>query len=235
MYTITGPDTTPNDGTIDSTATTLTVVYSPTVASPTVRFPWSSGTPSAPVPYQIFRQPVRSSAAPLQLPDGIVVDLLYSGSGTAPGLFISSVSGAVPPQPWPMNWSANWATNPPAPYNPVISFTPGGSVGHLGTTTLMRPTGPIYLLLGRREFMPDAALIKGGANDRLPEDKNIFDSDLPQPANLYLQNFWITIGYQTGLVTVTENAVNLGPIADATNYLNNARAIARTSQGIGGQ
>jgi hypothetical protein len=97
---------------------------------------------------------------------------------------------------------------------------------------MARATGPIYLLLGRRELMPDVAFVKPpGAT---PDDKNIFDRDTPQPANAYLQNFWITVGHQTGLVTVTENARNNGPVADPM-YLNAARALATSAQSVGGQ
>ena len=200
----------------------------------TPNLPAGYGAPPG-VPFQVFRQPIRSSDTPVQLPDGIVIDLLYSGMGLSNSEpFHSQDAVAKPPQPWPPNWSANWPTNPPAPFDPIITFTPNGAVGHVTTLRSMRPNGPIYLLLGRRELMPDVALEAGTTT---PEDKNIYDSDPPatEPENQYLNNFWITIGYQTGLVTVTENARNLGPVNDPTTYLLNARSIARTAQSVGGQ
>ena len=42
--------------------------------------PWPEGTPSAPVPYEVLRQPVKSFANPLQLPASAVIDLEYSGT-----------------------------------------------------------------------------------------------------------------------------------------------------------
>ena len=93
-----------------------------------------------------------------------------------------------------------WSTTPPVLFNPVIVFTPGGSVSYLGTPNLTRPIGPIYLLLGRRELMADVS--KTGF------DENINDRNTPAPKNLYLENRWITIGYQTGLVTTSEVRAN---------------------------
>jgi prepilin-type N-terminal cleavage/methylation domain-containing protein len=164
------------------------------------------------VPYQIYRQPVRSSAAPLQLPESIVIDLMYSGPGTARWGDIT-----IP--------AAAWPTNPPVPFNPVIVFTPGGSVSYLGAPTLARPIAPIYLLLGRRELMADVA--KSGT------DENINDNNpAPDTKNLYLENRWITIGYQTGLVTTSEVRAN-PPMSPADVV--KAREFAQSAQGIGGQ
>ncbi len=178
------------------------------------------------VAFQIFRQPLRSSDTPMQLPEGIVIDLMYSGEGLA-GYWGDPLTINLPPSFPPPNWT----TNPPVPYDPVITFTPGGSVGHVGTTAMARPTGPIYLLLGRRELVPDVARIKPG--NTVPEDKNIFDSDTPEPENLYLRNFWISIGHQTGLVTTAENTTNPGP--GVAGFMQSARAIARTAQSLGGK
>jgi prepilin-type N-terminal cleavage/methylation domain-containing protein len=161
------------------------------------------------VPFQIFRQPVRSSAAPMQLPEGVVVDLINSGVTTS-GVFPTTF---VPP--------INWLTTPPVPWNAIITFAPSGRVDFvtLGTAgTLTRPTGPIFLLLGRRDLMADVS--QTGNDDNLYDSTNL--------TNAYLQNFWVTIGYQTGLVTVTENAVN-------SNVVATARAFAQQSQSLGGR
>ncbi len=169
---------------------------------------------------------------------GLVIDLMNSGEGLSNCW--GQASGTIdrppsfPPAPSP---PGNWNSNPPVPYDPVITFTPGGSVGHVGTTAMMRPTGPIYLLLGHRELVPDVAIKDrpGEVDDKDPEDKNIYDSDLPatEPENLYLRNFWISIGHQTGLVTTAENTTNLGP--GVAGFMQSARAIARTAQSVGGK
>ncbi len=231
LYTIMGPDAN-TDGVLDPGGT-ITVALLTTTGTSQFNWPWPQ-TPnfSQPMSYQIIRQPRRTSDTPLQLPDGIVIDLLCSGQTlSSAGLFVSA--GAIPAQPWNAAWPTSWTTNPPAPYDPIITFTPNGSVGHVITTQTQRATGPIFLLLGRRELMPDVAPIAGGGNK--VEDKNIFDSDPTNPKKLYLQNFWMTIGNQTGLVTTSEVTTNKGPIVDPTNYLYYARAFAITSQSIGGR
>jgi len=64
--------------------------------------PWPEGMPSAPVPYEVLRQPVKSFANPLQLPASAVIDLQYSGTddhflGEESGdiYFIFSSNGAL--------------------------------------------------------------------------------------------------------------------------------------------
>jgi hypothetical protein len=235
-YRILGPDANV-DGAIDLPASgnplILDVAYLREPNEPLVRLPYESETPG--LAFQVFRQPMRSSDTPMQLPEGVVIDLLYSGVGLgAAGLFIDPAS--VPAPPWPSTWPGTWQTNPPAPFDPIITFTPNGAVGHVtlsatggGPVTFARPSGQIFLLLGRRDLMPDVTLIRGTTT---PEDKNIYDADAA-PANAYLENFWITIGYQTGLVAVTENARNLGPTN--ANYLIDARTFALSSQSVGGK
>jgi len=94
------------------------------------------------LPFQIFRQPVPSAAAPLQLPAGAVIDLVASGTDSLPNL---------PP--------AGAADRTPV----VVMFSPTGSVdrvyyGGLG----FRVTEPIFLLVGKWGRMPLA--VGGGAS-----------------------------------------------------------------------
>jgi hypothetical protein len=143
------------------------------------------------VPFQIIRQPVRSSATPLQLPEGTVIDLAQSGTTTFPF---------------------------PATLNPVILFSPNGSVERVtrdATGTMTRPSGPIFLLTGRRDLMTDIVGF----------DKNLSD---PTPEQLHLSNFWITVAHQTGQVSVSENAQNTGSV-------NVARTFAQSGQSAGGR
>ena len=150
-------------------------------------------------PFQIFRQPIRSSAPPIQLPEGVVVDLFSSGVGI----------GAAFGVPGPLT------------YNPYFTFTPGGAVDYVGIPGPTRPTGPLYFLVGRRELMPDAN--GGGMNDL-----NVYDASAV-PKNPQLLNFWVTVDYQTGHVSVTENALT------ATYAPAAARAFAQTRQSVGGR
>ena len=203
LYTVTGPDTSPADGVVD-TGTTITATFP---SSATTIVPWTATSPA--VAYQIFRQPVRSSAAPLQLPEGTVIDLASSGY---------TLTNSYP-------FNSGTPTAPVVLFNPVITFAPNGSVDYVTNNVspfnLVRPIGPIFLLLGRRELMPDVS--------KSNVDENLYDPGVTVPAlNLYLSNFWIAIGNQTGMVTVAENAFN-------TNQIDVARQFAQQGQGVSGQ
>lgn len=193
--------------------------------APATNLPASYGT--AGVPFQIFRQPVRSSAAPLQLPEGVAIDLLVSNLGTSANT-LSNIDTSVTP-----------AKYGDVLFNPVITFRPSGSVDYVTSPIpgpapppptpppmigqgQRHPIGPIFLLLGRRELMNDVS--------KSQHDENLFDPSTTNPPNLHLQNFWIAIGPQTGQVTVAENAANTGP-----SDIANARRFALESQSIGGQ
>jgi type II secretory pathway pseudopilin PulG len=93
--------------------------------------------PGVGVAYQIFRQPVRSSDAPVQLPAGAVIDLNYSGTGHPS---------------FPDGTFASTGTNHPI----IITFTPSGAVEaiyHSGQAPI-RPTSAIFLLIGKSERVP---------------------------------------------------------------------------------
>lgn len=151
------------------------------------------------VSFQIYRQPLRSSAAPMQMPEGSVVDLAASGVGLG-NSFSNAFTTAVT-------------------FNPVITFSPTGAVDYVGVPTLTRPNNPIFFLVGRRDLMPDAS--KTGF------DENMYDAISLQ----HLSNFWVSIGYQTGHVSVTENMAAGRAAADFAN----ARQFARTGQSVGGR
>jgi type II secretory pathway pseudopilin PulG len=190
----------------------------PSTSAPSVATPWylvtSAGLPASlpagystnGVAFQTIRQPVRSSSQPLQLPDGIVVDLINSGvAGTGGGVF------------------------PPAlGFNPIFTFAPGGALDYVDATGtgLARPTGALYLLIGRRDQMPDVA-----PSGRLPAPNaptaigNLNDPD----------GIWITVGYQTGLVASAENAVTGTNISFATANIATARFFAQQAQSMGGR
>jgi len=135
-------------------------------------------TPATGLPFQIMRQPVRSSVAPLQMPNGVVVDLQFSGTAT-------------------MRFSD--ATANPAPV--TIMFNTSGSVdyamGHtLGPTGRMRVTQPLYLLVGRRDKVP---LVPGGTT----ETEEI-DGLGPIGNERDPRNIWVSLNPQTGHVVCAE-------------------------------
>ncbi|MGQ9576008.1 MAG: pilus assembly FimT family protein [Thermoguttaceae bacterium] len=120
----------------------LTLVGDPRQATsvpwPAARPDAQSGLPtnnawSEPVPFVVYRQPVRSAAAPLRLPRGTAIDLTYSGTTT---LFHPSSRGD--------RSSVN------------ILFSPNGAVGRIGASGFPgdRVVEPIYLLVGRLDRVP---------------------------------------------------------------------------------
>ena len=143
--------------------------------------------------------PLRSSTAPLQLPEGVVIDLAASGVGLSNSVI--SFGAAV--------------------YNPMITFTASGAVGYVSSATgLQRPNGPIFLLVGRRDLMSDVS--------KSSSDENLYEPNTNNPLNLCLQNFWVSIGWQTGQVSVTENYPN-------NNSPQTARTLAVRAQSVGGR
>lgn len=216
------------------------------VTAPTSGSPWhladsTGAAPPLPVAYsagvafQIIRQPVRSSATPLQLPEGTVVDLISSGSTTL-GNF--NVNASV----WP-------PAVPLVPFNPVIMFSPNGTVDSLtaGTAgTPLRPSSAIFLLIGRRELMFDIT----ASNPASPTaadliNKNVSDPPSATGTSAPPQHFWVTIAHQTGQVSVAEVAANRQDQATATDStslsnavnasLAQARAFAQSPQSAGGR
>ncbi len=157
------------------------------------------------VPYQFYRQPVRTSSPPLQLPEGIVFDLSVSGVGSM-RFNQEGYTGDL-----------DATINPPlVRFDPQIIFSPSGRLEWVTSPddgTLVRPTDPIFLLLGRRDLMFDVTT-RG-----TPQDI-VFQNLSPLPAKdattppAPAQNFWVTIGYQTGQVTVAEIAPHAQVIED---------------------
>lgn len=80
--------------------------------------------------YQVFRQPVRSGTNPLELPNGIVIDLQFSGVG-ATGNEMASDNGDI-----------------------IIMFEPNGSVSRVYGFSPAQ-LGTIHLLVGRLEQTSD--------------------------------------------------------------------------------
>jgi len=88
--------------------------------------PWPTAGSSRPVPYKIFRQPTKTSAAALQLPTGAVVDLNDSGVG---GTAFGSTTEPI-----------------------YIMFSPNGGLHRVISTAVTGPvTEPVFLLVGKRE------------------------------------------------------------------------------------
>jgi hypothetical protein len=93
-------------------------------------------TPSGGLLYEVFRQPAKSSGAPLEFPADVIVDLAASGYG----LGDTSLSAATTPV--------------------VILFNPDGSVSYVVSSSLQPkvPSEAIHLLLGKVEQAGNANL-----------------------------------------------------------------------------
>ena len=113
-----------------------------------LQLPWpTSGTPSDPMPYKIFRSPMKSYATPMQLPGNAAIDLQFSGTDTLP----------------------NFPQQNPQDLSPIyIMFAPNGSVDRVycwnqqqGAYGPVEVTEPIYLLVGRRDRVPAPAPAEG--------------------------------------------------------------------------
>lgn len=243
FYVILGPDAN-TDGVIDNPPTPppppevthLEIAYVYPAGTLPPEFPWNSPVaPPSPVSYQILRQPRRSSTPPLQLPDGVVVDLTASGvgGGTFNTQTYSGMVGDPVPEPW-------------VPFDPVIMFTAGGRVDTVTQPPLGSPqrvSEPTFFLVGRRELMFDAA------QRMQPQDivnQNLTPlPDAATPAAMIppQQHFWLVVGAQTGQVTVaelapamqnhTDTGLTQSSLRDAAIF--QSRAFARDSQSVGGR
>jgi prepilin-type N-terminal cleavage/methylation domain-containing protein len=187
------------------------------------------------LPFQVFRQPVPSAAAPLRLARGAVVDLAASGPDShRPFLLVDSSAPADPSlNPWPL--ALPLAANDLRRLGVIVMFSPNGSVDrvthfHLeydATGQLVdahyvqhRVIGPLHFLVGRWERMADRP---GGTPQAEDDLLNWQDG----------ANLWVTLNAQTGLVTVAE--LNADQLDAATNTfvpstLDAARQFAREAQ-----
>jgi len=187
-------------------------------------YPWPSRkrAPNAfPVSYRIFRQPVRSAAAPLQLPDGVVIDLFGSGLGS--DLFHNPAAGNDNQDPI------------------TITFTPEGGFDFLrhneGTdrspkSKIERGRTVVYLLVGKVENV--------GETNVPPDVADLDDSDVPKPNWLDPDSLWISISPQTGQVGTAENSATAAynesvSGANRIQTIRDARRFAREMRSTGGR
>ena len=168
--------------------------------------------------YQVFRRPVRSHVAPLQLPRGVVIDLLYSGFQN---LFLPYDNSDL--------------------YSVAIMFNSHGGVDRIYATD---PNSDTYYFGAWRAISPGFLLI--GRRDRIPIDGNqrVTNPGTPPPSMVFsagaspaedgqtnlqdLANIWVAINSQTGFITSAEVASGAPSVSDA-------RSIARQFQAMGGR
>lgn len=184
-----------------------------------------SGAPLPPsgatLPYQIYRQPEKSSSAPLQLAPGSAIDLSLSGFGLAGENIFDN--GTV----------ANVTTEVESV---VILFNPSGAMIQVlvnkvvtdnnaspptvtPVTVPYTPTDTLHLLVGDVEN----ALLGDIVNVDITDD---VVTNIENPEAL-----WVSIGHQTGRVTTAENGwTKSAPMSMAV-----AREFAQSSKAMGGR
>jgi prepilin-type N-terminal cleavage/methylation domain-containing protein len=199
-------------------------------SSPTA-LPWPVADPSqlanpslsGPVAFQAKRQPQRSSAATLALPEGTCIDLggMDALNNVVPtsGLDEGDL-GTFRPRP------ANPGGSPPIPEDTspiVILFSPEGGVERVYrwdppafSLWSGRPVfGPVYLLIGYRDK------VNGDATRPPGERTNLED----------LNALWVAISPRTGMVVTAENSRLVQNPYDVWS----ARRRAREQAGMGGR
>lgn len=137
-YTINSSDTPGTGDCLQGNNFEIFVVLADGVSSPWPAAP----TQSEPLPYQIFRQPVQSSAQPYTLPPGAVVDIAFSGIG---GDWFKNIA----PSTLPATLTAGEAVG--------LMFSPTGIVERVyyaNGTASFTPSLPLHFLIGKSENLP---------------------------------------------------------------------------------
>ncbi len=169
--------------------------------------PWQSDpTKASPVPYRIFRAPMKGGAAPLELPAATVVDLQWSGEGSH-----YMADGSI--------------SNFPTDF--TVMFSPNGSVEtvYYGANRAI-VTEPIFLLIGQRERVENAPQFPA-----TPANKSSWANWQDPETGL-----WVTVNPSTGAIgTEPGAAVNYATAPNAAAGILQARALAREAQGMGGR
>jgi len=168
-----------------------------------------AGTWTYPMPYSIQRAPQKSAVDPLQLPDGIVVDL--EGSGDSGDFGFPHYGGFYhdPLRPYPA---------PPLRANDnddriVFMFGPRGNVSRVfrnagkpvasGMPLRVNyvPTGSIHLLVAQRENVGESS-----KNSEFHET-NETTGESNKTNWMNSDSIWVSVNAQSGRVATNENAV----------------------------
>jgi hypothetical protein len=201
--------------------------------------PYAQPPLGAPVPFQIFRQPVRTADEPVTLPAGAIVDLSFSGMGIQN---VAEFGVATPGNPTKQylkddpNAVTGWPSVPgvpqPVPKPVAIVFGPSGKLESVYYAHRPSPSGPpvfekvetispVYLLVGQP---PNAGTTA---------PPNFMNTD----------NIWVTVNPQSGLVTTGEVANSPAAASggagltydDYKKAIAASRAFARSQQNMGGR
>lgn len=215
--------------TLRSAPPTLQSLWKPgVVASPPVLTDWS-GNPGG-VTFTIQRAPVKSAVSPLQLPAGSAVDLDWSGTNTR------TLPYALEARPFVIMFAPDGSVDEIRTFWPTSYPTASGPVGLLeyGGSAVAEP---IFMLVGRRERVPPLHANydpNGNPNIWTLRAGGWYDPNDPStwiPAGWYsatdqatwpnwqdLNNLWVIVNPQTGMITTGEMAAMPPTWNSATNY-----------------
>jgi len=188
--------------------------------NPMTTLPWPAGG-SGPVTFQILRQPVPSSVAPLQLPRNTVLDLWYSGTASTPFSNTTTTSTSTP--------ITTILFNSTGAVDQVAAHNLGGSI---------RALEPIYLMVGRRDRVnPDVTdtVTYTEQGVAIPQPRPVAEDGRTNLADL--TNLWVAVNPQTGYVTCAEmaNGLTTDDHGNEFFYLPLSRQFAREFQSMGGR
>ena len=188
-----------------------------------ITFAVPSGVPApanegALVPYQVYRQPKKSSASPLQLNGSIAIDLQYSGIGAVGTQFDASLTNVA-------------GTPPVLNRTPVVvMFDEGGAMSRIYGSyqassgsipgSGVAPRGTVHLLLGSFDQTTPAPDPTTGVSSVSTAERNNLEDQ---------RNVWISIGDRNGAISSAEN----GGLPGSTD-ISLAREFARSGRTMGG-
>jgi type II secretory pathway pseudopilin PulG len=185
-----------------------------------------------PAPYRILRQPMKTSAEPLQLPEGSAIDLRASGLGDTSYFYIG-----------PTTADSRGVNNSD---DILIMFAPEGRVSRLSLNANGLPpldklpydqpiVDNIFLLVGKRENAPPPAVgsdptLKSATFTTLPVPTELQVRDMKKPVNwLRGESRWIVIGSQSGRVVTIENSF-VDPSAVITTYTASPYSLSQSTE-----
>lgn len=189
-------------------------------------------SPAAGLPYQVIRQPEKSSASPLQLTGNVAIDLEYSGMGVLGNQFNANIGVAIRSNPVVIAFNSSGAIDHVKPNG---AFDSSGNAKYEAGT----PAGTIHLLIGRIDQVGiDVANSPQTPNPIRPNASAATATKTYRQNIADVRNFWISIGARTGSITSSENAWLLSPPGATPNYVDSLRAsreFAHSAQTIGGR
>ena len=185
-----------------------------------------AGSPLPPnnvtLPYQIYRQPEKSSSAPMQLSTGAVIDLSMSGFGLAEESIFDKTtisSGVISEVESVAILFGPSGEMTRVLVNRIQTDTNASPATMTPITIPIIPTGTLHLLIGGI----DGVLLDDIANVNVGDD---LETNIENPDNL-----WVSIGHQSGRATTAENGWTLGN----PTSMPLARQFAQSSEAMGGR